>query len=85
MPGHRTHLPITLWVCWALLAPARLAGKVQAYFSSAARSLDPRPRAALGSIPNRARRMLAVTQYLRRRHLVDTLWTWSPEETRAHQ
>jgi hypothetical protein len=64
---------------------ANLTGKLHAYFTSAARTLDPRPQAALRSIPNRARRMLAVTQYLRRRHLVDTLWTWSPEEARAHQ
>jgi hypothetical protein len=63
----------------------RVAGKLHTYFTAAARTLDPRPQRVLRSIPNRTRRMLAVTHYLRGRHRVDTLWTWSREETRAYQ
>jgi hypothetical protein len=61
------------------------AWKLDGYFTSAVETLDPRPRAVLRTIPNRARRMLAVAHYLRRRHQVDTLWTWSAREVRSHQ
>jgi hypothetical protein len=64
---------------------AKLEGKLNSYFTSVARTLHPRPQAVLRRIPDRARRMLAVAEYLRRRHLVDTLWTWSARETRTHQ
>ena len=39
----------------------------------------------LRAIPNRARRMLAVAHYLHRRDQIDTLWTWTAREVRAHQ
>jgi hypothetical protein len=47
--------------------------------------LDPRARAVLSAIPNRARRMLAVAHYLHRRDQIDTLWTWTAQQVRAHQ
>ena len=64
---------------------AHLAAKLDRYFAGAAGLLDPRPRETLRRIPDRERRLLAVAHYLRRRHQVDTLWTWRAEEARAHQ
>ncbi len=44
-----------------------VAAKLRTYFTAAARTLDPRPLGVLRRIPNRTRRMLAVSHYLRRR------------------
>jgi hypothetical protein len=88
-------LPIGWWVCVSLwvpgrppappAAPAELAAKLDRYVAGAASTLDPRPRALLGRIRDRHRRMLAFAHYLRLRDQVDSLWTWSDVEARAHQ
>jgi hypothetical protein len=65
--------------------PGALTAKLEAYFASAARTLDPRARAALSRIPDRSRRMLAVAHYAQRRHLVDERWPWSGPQSGAYQ
>jgi hypothetical protein len=64
---------------------ANLAAKVDRYFAAIAVTLDARPREVLRRIPNRQRRMLAVTEYLRRHDQVDTLWTWTAQEGRRYR
>jgi hypothetical protein len=70
------------------LRPVRavhLAAKLDRYLDGAARTLDARPRAVLGRIPERERRALAVAHYLRQRDQVDMLWTWSEAERRSYE
>jgi hypothetical protein len=62
-----------------------LGAKLDRYYTAAAGTLDPRPRSVLPAIVQRERRMLAVAEYLRGRHLVDSLWTWTARESERYQ
>jgi hypothetical protein len=68
--------------------PARaleVVPNLDTWFSAAASTLPPAPRAALRRIPDRERRRLAIAHYLRRRHEIDSLWAWTAQEHRAYQ
>ena len=64
---------------------AEVAAKVDAYVRALSLTLGPGPRAALPRIPDRERHLLAIAHYLRRQDQIDTLWTWSVDEARAHE
>jgi hypothetical protein len=65
--------------------PGEVRVKLDAYFGAAAASLPPGPRGVLPRIRDRQRRLLAVAHYIRRRDQLDTLWSWTGPQARAHQ
>jgi hypothetical protein len=82
-----TRLALLAWIALLHASDVRACSdpEVQADLQRAARTLDPRARAALGEIDGLGRRLLAARSYLRMGDALVARWSWTTEEIRAYE